>query len=156
MSRIVMKEAPDVDYYVEWTSIAEGWTFAGTRADMLTHLSDDADPWLSPEAPHHPEQRLRRADETGTTSQWVAKAGMRDRYPEAGAWDSRGEIYQQIGFCPRPNIFVLARRQIADPQAEVRDLLRPFDDGCRCGHEHGSHHETGCGHCDCLMRVDRR
>ena len=55
MSRIVMKEAPDVDYYVEWTSIAEGWTFAGTRADMLTHLSSDADPWLSPEAPHHPQ-----------------------------------------------------------------------------------------------------
>lgn len=152
MGKIVMKEAPDVDFYVEWSSVVESWTFAGSRDEMLAHLSRGSDPWLRSDAPHHPEQRLRRADETGTTSLWVTEAGMRDKYPEEGAWDDTGTIYMQEGYCSRPNIFALVKRQAEDEGAEVHDLLAPFEDGCRCDHDYATHSATGCAECDCLMR----
>jgi len=159
MGRMVMKESPDVDFYVEWSSVVESWTFAGTRAEMLDYLRRDSDPWLRDDAPHHPEQRLRRADETGTTSLWVTRASEESAafaahgYPEDGSWEDAGEIYMQRGYCPRANIFALARRQGENPDAEVEDLLRPFEDGCRCDHAYGSHSDTGCSECACPMRV---
>lgn len=127
MGKIVMKEAPDVDYYVEWSSVVEAPTFAGTRSEMLDHLKRDSDPWLREDAPHHPEQRLKRADETGTTSLWV-KAALGDDRAEQGAWDASGEIYMQQGVVPRARLFDLTRRLLADHQADVSDLLDPFDD----------------------------
>lgn len=154
-----MKEASDVDFYVEWSSVVESWTFAGTRAEMLAYLSRESDPWLRTDAPHHPEQRLGRADETGTSSLWVTKANAENPsfaahgYVEDGSWEDGGEIYMQLGYCSRPNIFTLVKRQAADPDAEVQDLLSPFEDGCRCGHAYAAHRETGCVDCGCLMSV---
>jgi hypothetical protein len=126
MPKIVIKESPSSDFYVEWSSIAEAPTFAGTRAEMLAHLQRDSDPWLRDDAPHHPAQRLKRCDETGTTSRWVTAAGMRDKYPEEGAWDDDSFIYQQEGTVTRADVFVLARRLAAGEDAA--DLIRPFDD----------------------------
>lgn len=135
MGSIVMKEAPDVDFYVEWSSVVEAPTFAGTRAEMLTYLQRNSDPWLREDAPHHPEQRLRRADETGTTSLWVTKASAESPefaahgHPEDGAWDDETTIYMQRGILSRANIFTLVRRQAADGyDVDVTDLLAPFDD----------------------------
>ena len=126
MGRIVMKEAPDVDFYVEWSSVVEAPTFGGTRVETLEHLARESDPWLREDAPHHPEQRLRRADKTGTSSQWVKAAGLSS--PEEGAWDDDGLIYMQRGIAPRANIFTLTRRLLEQADADVTDLLVPFDD----------------------------
>lgn len=126
MGSIIMKEAPDVDFYVEWSSVVEAPTFAGTRAEMLAHISRGVDEWLREDAPHHPERRMERVDQAGTSSLWVTTAGMRDQYPEEGSWEDNGEIYQQQGFCPRSRLFELTRRVMRgeDPS----DLLEPFDD----------------------------
>lgn len=135
MGKIVIKEAPDVDFYVEWSSIVESWTFAGNRAEMLAHLQRDSDPWLREDAPHHPEQRLRRADETGTTSLWVTRAAEESPefaahgYAEDGSWEDETTIYEQRGILSRANIFALVRRQAEQGgDVDVTDLLTPFDD----------------------------
>lgn len=132
MGRIVMKESPESDYYVEWSSVAP--VYAGTRAEMLAHLQQDTDPWLREDAPHHPEQRMKRCDETGTTSLWVTKANEESPefaahgHVEEGCWEDWGQIYMQQGLLDRPNIFVLGRRLLESSDPEVADLLRPFED----------------------------
>lgn len=132
MGRIVMKESPESDFYVEWSSVVDAPVFAGTRADMLAHLQRDSDPWLREDAPHHPEQRLKRADETGTTSLWVTKANEESAefaahgYVEEGCWEDSSFIYHQQGTVTRANLFVLTRRIYADEH--VGDLLEPFED----------------------------
>lgn len=128
MGKIVMKESPDSDFYVEWSSVVEAPTFYGNRAEMLAHLKESSDEWLREDAPHHPEQRLKRADETGTTSLWVHKELGADYGPEQGSWDDWGEIYMQQGLMDRPNIFTLGRRYQETDAPEVADLLRPFED----------------------------
>jgi hypothetical protein len=128
MPQFIYKEAPDVDYYVAWSSVVDAPAFTGTREQMLTHLQRSADRYLKDDAPHHPERRLERADATGTTSLWVEHAGMRDKYPEDGAWDDDTHIYRQDGVLTRANLFTLCHRLDADPNADVSDLLAPFDD----------------------------
>ena len=128
MPSFIYKEAPDVDYYVEWSSIVEAPTFTGTREEMLAHLQLHSDAWLREDAPHHPERRLERADATGTTSLWVENAGMRDKYPEEGAWDDNDYIYKQRGILTRAKLFELCHRTDEDEDADVTDLMYPFED----------------------------
>lgn len=134
MPTIVMKEAPDVDYYVGWSSVAEAPVFGGTRDEVLAYLKRESDPWLRADAPHHPEQRMKRADETGTTSMWVTKAAEESPefaahgYPEDGSWEDGSQIYMQRGTVSRANLFILARRVFEDENADVSDLLEPFED----------------------------
>lgn len=125
MGKIVMKEAPDVDYYVEWSSVVEAPTFGGGRVEMLEHLTMYDQPQADPR--FQPEARLQRADETGTSSMWVHAQLGTDR-PEEGAWDDWGQIYMQQGLLDRPNIFVLTRRIMESKSADATDLLRPFED----------------------------
>lgn len=113
MSRMVMKEAPDVDFYVEWSSIVEAPTASGTREQIARVMGGDV------------AERLARCDAMGTTSLWVAASGMRDRYPEEGAWDDTSFIYMQLGTLTRAGVFELARRPEG---ADVSDLLSPFED----------------------------
>lgn len=119
----VMKEAPDINFYVEWSSVVEAPTFGGTRDEMFAHLR------TKPHAADNtPEMRLDRCDKTGTTSLWVGEAGMLDRYAEEGAWNDGAFIYAQQGLVARRDVFVLTRRLLADGDADVSDLLRPFED----------------------------
>lgn len=134
MGEMIMKEAPDVDFYVGWSSVVDAPTFAGTREEVLAKLVGEADPWLREDAPHHPERRLERVDQTGTSSVWVSK--MNEESPtfaahghvDDGCWEDDGKIYKQEGFCRRANIFVLTRRLMEDRDADLSDLLEPFDD----------------------------
>jgi hypothetical protein len=121
-----MKEAPDVDYYIGWSSVVEAPAWGGTRAEALAILQRESDPYLMPAAPHHPEQRLKRADETGTSAMWVTAAGL--EHPEEGSWEDSGAIYMQRGTVTRANMFVLARRILENHEADVTDLLEPFED----------------------------
>jgi hypothetical protein len=128
MPSFIYKEAPDVDYYVEWSSVVEAPKFTGNREVMLARLRETSDPYLREDAPHHPERRLERADATGTTSMWVENQGMRDKYAEEGSWEDDVYIYRQQGVLTRANLFVLCHRTDDDPDADVSDLLKPFDE----------------------------
>lgn len=128
MPQFVYKEAPDVDYYVLWSSVVDAPTFTGNRAEMLADLKNAEDKWLRDDAPHKAENRLARADETGTSSLWVEHEGMRDQYPEDGSWEDDHYIYRQDGSLTRAGLFELCHRTDADEDADVSDLLTPFED----------------------------
>jgi hypothetical protein len=128
MPQFVYKEAPDVDYYVLWSSVVDAPTFTGTREEMLADLKSTEDPWLKDDAPHKAENRLARADETGTSSKWVETEGMLDQFPEDGSWADDTFIFQQEGVLTRANLFKLCHRLDADRNADVSDLLQPFED----------------------------
>lgn len=133
MGRIIMKEEPEIDYYVEWSSIVDACTFTGTREETLAHLQRDSDPYLREDAPHHPERRLERTDKTGTSSLWVTTNRVIDSrtgkpYPEEGSWLDDSFIYMQLGSLTRAGLFVLCHRQDVDDDADVSDLLTPFED----------------------------
>lgn len=128
MPQFIYKEAPDVDYYVVWSSVVDAPAFTGNREETLKHIAIGVDEWLREDAPHHPENRMARVDETGTSSMWIAHAGMRDRYPEDGAWDDDSHIYKQEGVLTRENLFKLCHRLDEDDNADVSDLLTPLDD----------------------------
>lgn len=128
MGTIIIKEAPEVDFYVGWSSVVEAPVYAGGRAEILVRLASETDPYLRDDAPHHPERRMARADQFGTSSTWVHSELGVDYGPEQGSWeDVKGEIFMQRGVCPRANIFTLARRLLADGDADVADLLIPFE-----------------------------
>lgn len=128
MPGFIFKEAPDVDYYVMWSSVVDAPTMTGNRAVMLAYLEQSSDPYLRDDAPHHPKNRLARVDATGTSSMWVENAGLRDKFPEDGAWDDDTYIYKQEGVLTRAGMFELCHRTDDDTEADVSDLLKPFDD----------------------------
>lgn len=128
MPTFYYKEAPDVEYFVGWSSVVDAQTFTGNREEMLAHLRSQADPYLSEDAPHHPDRRMERLDRTGTTSMWVEHEGMLDRFPEEGSWEDDNYIYLQQGVLTRENLFKLCHRRDEDPEADVSDLLAPFDE----------------------------
>lgn len=134
MPTIVMKESPESDFYIGWSSVVEAPVWGADREGALEILRRESDLYLRDDAPHHPEQRLERADETGTSSMWVTKAAEESPafaahgYPEDGSWEDSGTIYMQRGMVSRANMFALTRRILADPGADVTDLLTPFDD----------------------------
>lgn len=127
MPTFVYKEAPDVDFYIGWSTVVEAPVFAGTRTEVLERLTQQSDPWLREDAPHHPEQRMKRCDETGTTAMTGFTTAEGKTYPADGAWDDTGEIYEQRGTVKRADLFVLARRQAEDENADVSDLIEPFE-----------------------------
>jgi len=123
MGTTVMKEAPDVDYYIVWSSEVEAPLCGGTRAEMLPYLweMDDRKPdRIRGTDPSHPESRLKRADEFGTSALWGR--------PRSGGWDDPGEVYEQRGHVSRANLFVLTRRLGEDEAADLSDLIEPFED----------------------------
>lgn len=134
MSKFVFKEAPDVDYYVLWSSIVEAPAATGSREEMLTILRRDSDRYLREDAPYHPDRRMERCDETGTTSLWVATASAESAefaahgHPEEGSWADDTYIYRQQGVLTRKALFELCHRTDEDDEADVSDLLKPFED----------------------------
>lgn len=134
MPTIVMKESPESDYYIGWSSVVDAPVFGGNRAEVLEYLTRSTDPYLREDAPHHPLRRLERADETGTTSLWVTTANAESPafaahgHVEQGCWEDESAIYHQEGVVSRANMFVLARRIFVDGDADVSDLLTPFED----------------------------
>lgn len=97
MPSYVYREAPDVDFYCVWSTIVDAPVYVGDRAEILAYLERDSDPWLRDDAPHHPKNRLARADTTGTS----AMHGE-------GAWDDSEYVYHQE-VVSREDLFVRAR-----------------------------------------------
>lgn len=88
LPRSIVKPEKDKDFYVEWSTVVDAPTFYGTRADIIEH-SKESD-WR-----HIAEERLERADATGTSARWY-KASWED-----------DEIYilEQTGTFPRSKMF---------------------------------------------------
>jgi hypothetical protein len=114
MGTIVVKPERDVDFYVGWSSIVEAPVWWGPAAEVIEYMRDDAR-----RGPSDPvEQRLARADETGTSAH-----DRRD-----GGWDDEGFIYEQRGFMRREHLTEMCRLLEAKNEPAVWDLLEPFED----------------------------
>lgn len=116
MPRYLMKCQPDRDLYVEWTTVCDNATWVGTRAEALRLEQTD-------------EERLRRTDETGTSTLWKV-----DGYPVEGAWDDptiivcnterrEDRIYSYT--LRREDLTSYAEALLADDTARAEALLIP-------------------------------
>lgn len=116
MSKQIIKVSRDEDLYLEWSSIVEAPTFVGDRAQLAAHLM--AGHFDEPHSPAKAEERIARADETGTSA--IGGWGC--------GWDDHGEIYMQQGFLLRASMAEFAHRLLVDEDAEPTGLLEPFED----------------------------
>jgi hypothetical protein len=86
----IVKAAPDVDLYMEWSLVADGPTYVGNRVQMLSYLGR-TDPGRLADTP---ESRLNRADADGTST--------RHGPDGVGSWDDSGLVVMgQRGWLPR-------------------------------------------------------
>lgn len=128
MGYYVLKEAPDVDNYIVWSNNIDGPLFAGPRAELLPWLwdADDRKPdRIEDWEPSHPDKIVQRADETGTS--------VRVRYgsgPLVGSWEDGCITYRGNGVqgdVKRADLFVLTRQLGDNEDADVADLVEPFE-----------------------------
>ncbi|MER7280536.1 hypothetical protein ABT369_39465 [Dactylosporangium sp. NPDC000244] len=116
MPQLVIKPARHRDEYVVWSTVTETPVTYGCRRYMTR--------WLAADRARHVEQerplaRLRRADRLGSSA-----------YPQwgDGHWDDDIQIYEQRGILHRRDLYRAARLACAGRDAEVWDLLEPFED----------------------------
>lgn len=123
MPTILIKPERDRDLYVAWSTITRNPIAWGDRAQMLAWAEED---WQrrqrgkQPDLMSEPAGRLDRADIHGTSA-----AGG---FAFFGRWDDDGFVYEQRGFLPRACLALACEKLAADQEAEVWDLLEPFDD----------------------------
>lgn len=120
MANPIIKAARDRDLYMEWSTVADGPTFVGTRAEILAHLEyagrQPADP---------PEVRVQRADATGTSAK-PDPSTPNDK--PIGAWDDTGLIVEQRGWLPRSKFGDFMQACARDNESAAYKLLEPFED----------------------------
>lgn len=80
MGKSIVKPVREEDFYVEWSSIVDNWTLAGTREAMI---EDGVEP-----------ERLDRADSTGSSS-FVGWYGWEDT--TFLVHNLPDEVYEPIG-----------------------------------------------------------
>jgi hypothetical protein len=114
MGGVIVKASPGEDVYLEWSTVVEAPTFIGTRAEILEYLR-----WSSVKSvTDSPEERLARADETGSSS-----AGD---YAWFASWDDDGFVVERRGILPRSKLRDFALLYAAEDRRWL-DLLEPFD-----------------------------
>jgi hypothetical protein len=121
MPRLIIKCDRDEDLYVEWSTMVDNAIAVGDRAETLAALVADWDrehPQCVPKPGYGPEDRLKRADELGSTAM-----------PEwgEGHWDDKGFIGEQRGWLPRTSLLAYARALLADDQGAADALLELLD-----------------------------
>lgn len=122
MPTFVMKVAKDRDQYVGWSTVVETMVWVGDREEAARILARDIPRGYDPKPGNSPEDRLRRADETGTSSFWYPED------PQDGAWEDSGQIVEQRGFLPRDRFPAFVDAYTSDNPDSAYDLLDPFDD----------------------------
>ncbi len=121
MGTIILKVDPDRDLYVEWSSVVESPTYIGTRAEFLAYLTHEIPDGYSPLPGNSPEDRLARADETGTSACYGTP-------PHFGAFDAGGFIVEQRGVLPRADLGRFVDALLAENETTAYELLQPFED----------------------------
>lgn len=99
---LIVKPEPGRDLYVGWSEVCEMPAAMWTRAEAL--------------ADGCPPSRLRRADETGTSS-----------IPGFYRWDSGGMIAEQRGWLPRARLADYAAAYLDGRLSDCWDMLEPLD-----------------------------
>lgn len=97
MPTVVVKAEPDSDLYMVWSTVVDGPTAVGTRAEIAEYLSQfhsDTD---------DPEERLDRADKTGTSGMWPG-AGQWSQRGFVCYWDVTGNEERDARWLPRANL----------------------------------------------------
>jgi hypothetical protein len=123
--QIIVKASRQEDLYVEWSSTVDGPTFVGTRAETAAYLAA-----TGPAGPTDPpENRLARADATGTSAK-SASGGV-----ATGAWEDTGfivarddvKVGDQFGWLPRGRLAAFAHAAARDDDQAAYALLDPLD-----------------------------
>jgi hypothetical protein len=122
MPTFVMKVARDRDLYVGWSTVVENLVWAGTRAEALAVLARDIPVGYEPKPGNSPEDRLQRADETGTSACWY------DTDPQDGAWDDPVQIVEQRGLLRRADLARYVDLYTAGDAEGAFALLKVFED----------------------------
>jgi hypothetical protein len=124
MGRYIIKATKDRDLYMEWSAIVDAPTFIGNRAEILDYLKHEHG--HSFDAVHKHHERLRRADEAGTSA---LRDPMAPGYtgPLDGEWADTGLIVGQRGWLPRDRFAEFLDAYAVDPE-KACTLLDPFDD----------------------------
>ena len=108
MPRFIIKPKRDVDFYVDWSEIVDAPCVWGDRAEMLREGTNPA--------------RLDRCDLKGSS----CAGDIADWY----TWDRdkyRSVIYEQRGALAIDDMQALCDRIAANQNADVSDLLTPFE-----------------------------
>lgn len=122
MPTFVMKVAPDRDQYVGWSTVVESIVWIGNRQEAARILARDIPAGYDPKPGNSPEDRLRRADESGTSALYP------DYGPYDGAWDDPIQIVEQRGVLERASFPAFVDAWQSDNPESAYELLRPFED----------------------------
>lgn len=107
MPRYILKCDPDIDYYVDWSTVVDNICYSGNRQFFLSR--------------GEPEDRLERADKTGTSC-------IPDEFGSCCPWEDEYLIVNNCrtvsGFrlLPRRNLFEYAQRYANDDIAGAESL----------------------------------
>ena len=118
MPAYIVKDKPDEDFYVMWSSVVDAPTFCGTRAEM------EQCRWFGPG--DVASERFARADKYGTSAQWGADRPGAEIVRPYGWSDTEGFIYQQQGWLRRARLRELCVR--LGREEPVDDLLEPLEE----------------------------
>lgn len=124
MPTFVMKVSKDRDQYVGWSTVVESIVWIGDRAEAARMLARDIPSGYDPKPGNSPEDRLRRADENGTSALYPTP----EYGPYDGAWDDDAQIVEQRGLLDRSAFPAFVDAWLSDNPDSAYDLLRPFDD----------------------------
>lgn len=125
MPSYVIRVDRDRDQYMYWSTIVEAPVFIGNREEMAAKLMQTAPRGYA--TAKEAEERIRRADETGTSAFGFRSGGK--NWPGDGAWNDTSLIYQQQGSLPREKFAEFVDRYLSgDDEPDVSDLLIPFED----------------------------
>lgn len=113
MGQAIVKAAKDRDLYLIWSSVVDAPVWVGDRAELLEHLWDEyrrEHPNSTPNPGYGPEDRIARADRTGTS--------MID--PPVYGWDDDAIIVMEGS--PDDGWYHIRRDRLADyAEALLRD-----------------------------------
>lgn len=122
MPRFVIKPDRDRDLCIGWSTVVDNVIWSGTRAEALRELAIDIPAGYDPKPGNSPEDRLRRADDNGTTALWPPTGGY------FGGWDDPDLMVEQRGMLPRTELATFVEALERDDEAAAYALLQPFDD----------------------------
>ncbi len=95
MSTIIVKVEPDVDYYVLYSTVTDGFGHRGARDFMIEILLDPKE---------RNDERFARADEYGSSAQLLWGEGQWEVEGFIVSWDNEGENEVGPRWLPRKNL----------------------------------------------------
>jgi hypothetical protein len=120
MGRVLLKCDPNVDLYIEWSTVVDAPTAVGTRAQFEKEMNipKRGEEFMTEEAIRI---RMDRVNKHGTS-----RLGDDD-----GNWDDKGLLYRQgpkPAFLPRKNFLAYGQMLLKDPNAQPDGLTEPLED----------------------------